>query len=94
MEPNMNEEERNVKNWKHSADSLKKFYHLSPALLNWGFGNSLMVSVGDINATPAPNADLFQTTTKYLSKIFMAVSFADCSISPQKQSLILLQRIV
>jgi hypothetical protein len=68
MEPKMNEEERNVKNWKHSIDSLKKYYHQSPALLNWGFGNSLMVSVGEINAKPAPKADLFQTITKYASR--------------------------
>lgn len=69
MEPTMTAEERNVKNWKHASDSLKKFYNRSPELLDWGFGKSLTVDVGKINATPAPKAAVFQTTTKYLSRL-------------------------
>lgn len=69
MEPVMNEENRDVKNWKHSADSLKKFYHKNYAAAQYGFGNSQTSSVGKINATPAPRASIFQSTTKYLSKL-------------------------
>lgn len=68
MEPHLGEEDRNVKNWKHAADSLKKFYQQSGDHLDWGFGKSLMVKVGEVNAKPAPRAALFQTTTKYLSR--------------------------
>lgn len=69
MEPEMSAEDRNVKNWKHSADSLKKFYHKNLPAIEYGFGNSKQAQVGQINAAPAPRAELFQTTTKYLSRL-------------------------
>lgn len=69
MEPKMNEEERNVKNRVFSADTLKKYYTLGLVDLDWAFGKSQTVTVGKINASPAPNAQLFQIITKYLSRI-------------------------
>ena len=69
MEPDMTAEDRDLKNWKHDGDSLKKYYHKNIAAAEWGFGNSQKASVGKIAAKPAPNASLFQNTTKYLSKL-------------------------
>lgn len=69
MEPDMTIEDRDLKNWKHDGDSLKKFYHKNVAAAEYGFGNSQKAIVGKINASPAPNASLFQTTTQYLSKL-------------------------
>ncbi len=69
MEPDMTTNDRDLKNWKHEGDSLKKFYHKNLADAQYGFGNSRKAIVGKINARPAPNASLFQKTTKYLSKL-------------------------
>lgn len=69
MEPKLDEEERDIKNWKHCADSLKKFYNASLYPLDLAFGKSLKVQTGEVNAKPAPRAVLFQNTTRYLSKL-------------------------
>ena len=69
MEPDMSISDRNLVYWKHDADSLKKFYHKNHAAAQYGFGNSQKATVGKIDASPAPNAFLFQKTTKYLSKL-------------------------
>jgi len=69
MEPDMSEADRNLIYWKHDADSLKKFYHKNPTVAEWAFGNSQKAIVGKIDAEAAPNASLFQNTTKYLSKL-------------------------
>lgn len=69
MEPVMTASDRNLANWKHDADSLKKFYHKNHAAAVWGFGEGQKANVGKIDAAPAPNASLFQNTTKYLSKL-------------------------
>lgn len=69
MEPEISPEERNVTNWKHASDSLKKFYRKNFAAIEYGFGDSQKPEVGKINAAPAPRAALFQTITKYLSKL-------------------------
>jgi hypothetical protein len=69
MEPDMSVTDRNLVNWNHDADSLKKFYHKNKAAAEWGFGNSQKALVGKIDAAPAPNASLFQNTTRYLSKL-------------------------
>lgn len=69
MEPDMTAEDRDLETWKHDADSLKKFYHKNLGAVEWGFGNSQKAQVGKIDAKPAPNASLFQNTTKYLSKL-------------------------
>ncbi len=68
MEPNIKAAERAEENWNQSVDSLKKYYALSLNHLDWGFGKSQLVKVGKINAEPAPNALVFQTVTKFLSK--------------------------
>lgn len=69
MEPEMTPEDRDVRNWKHSADSLKRFYHKNLSAVEYGFGNSQQAQLGEINAIPAPRASLFQNTTQYLSKL-------------------------
>ncbi|HEY5368728.1 MAG TPA: hypothetical protein VIJ75_07030, partial [Hanamia sp.] len=56
MEPEMTAEERNLKNWNHNSDSLKKYYHKNYAAINWGLGDGLKAHVGQINAAPAPRA--------------------------------------
>ncbi len=68
MEPKINEKERLENNWNKSADSLKRYYPLSLNHLDWGFGTSQLVKVGKINADPAPNASIFQSVSKFLSK--------------------------
>ncbi|MGH2566239.1 MAG: hypothetical protein ACRDE5_17095 [Ginsengibacter sp.] len=70
MEPSIPESDRIETSWNASSDSLKKYYVLdSRKLLDWGFGKSLKVKVGDTNAAPAPRAYFFQLVTKYLSRI-------------------------
>jgi hypothetical protein len=69
MEPKIKEKERKQVNWKGSADSLKKFYRGDNQYLNWTFGNSVPIVFGVPNADPAPHAEVFQSITKYLSKI-------------------------
>lgn len=68
MEPNIKAKERAEEKWNQSADSLKKYYALSVNHLDWGFGKSQKVDIGKINAKPAPNASIFQSVTKFLSK--------------------------
>ena len=68
MEPKINEKERLEENWNKSADNLKRYYSLSINHLDWGFGKSQLVKIGKINADPAPNASIFQSVTKVLSK--------------------------
>lgn len=69
MEPKLSDSDRCEQRWKGSADSLKKFYdrnHFKD--LDWKFGNNLPVTLGLVNATPAPHAVIFQTVTYYLSR--------------------------
>ncbi len=68
MEPKINASERLEENWNQSVDSLKKYYSRSLSLLDWGFGKSQLVKVGKVDADPAPNASIFQSVTKFLSK--------------------------
>ncbi len=68
MEPKIKATERLEENWNQSADSLKKYYSLSLSHLDWGFGKAQPVKIGKINADPAPNASVFQSVTKVLSK--------------------------
>lgn len=73
MEPDMTPEDRNLKNWNHNSDELKKFYHKNFDAINWGLGDGLKADVGEVNATPAPRALLYQTVTKYLSRLLWLV---------------------
>jgi hypothetical protein len=68
MEPEMTAADRDVKNWKYSADNLKKFYHYNLPAIEYGYGNSQMAQIGKTNAAAAPRASLFQNTTQYLSR--------------------------
>ncbi len=70
MEPSIPDIERIEANWKGSTDNLKKYYTSDNSkFLDWGFGKSLKVKVGNRNADPAPRAFIFQLVTKYLSRI-------------------------
>jgi hypothetical protein len=75
MEPDINTDDRIEKKWRRSGDFLKKYYHLNHNLLNWTFGNSIPPVFGKINGSPAPNANIFQSVTKYLSKILWIFPF-------------------
>lgn len=69
MEPNIPDNERLESNWNCCADSLKKFYDTTRYKdLDWKFGKNEELKFGKENAAYAPNAALFQTATKYLSK--------------------------
>lgn len=68
MEPNIPDDERLERKWSCCADKLKKYYDSTRCNLDWIFGKNLKVAFGDVNATPAPKAKVFHTTTKYLSK--------------------------
>ncbi len=76
MEPEMTPEDRDLKNWDHNSDWLKKFYHKNLAAINWGFGDGLKPDVGKINAAPAPRASIFQILTKYLSRLLWVLPFS------------------
>ena len=69
MEPEIKENERNEDKWKGSADYLKQYYNANYNHLDWTFGKSVPLIFGIKNADPAPRASLFQTVTKYLSRI-------------------------
>ncbi len=84
MEPTIKDKERSQKKWKGSAEFLKRYYKGNCEYLDWAFGKSEPVIFGIPNAEPARNAYVFQTVTKYLSKIlwiFPLIIF----VSPRKQ---------
>ncbi len=69
MEPNIPDAERQENKWNCCADSLKKYYDTTRFHnLDWIFGKNLKITLSNTNAVLAPNANLFQSTTKYLSK--------------------------
>jgi hypothetical protein len=68
MEPNIPDSARLESKWNCCADSLKKYYDTTRFKdLDWKFGNNNVIH-GKINAPTAPNAEIFHTTTNYLSK--------------------------
>ena len=68
MEPDIPDSARLESKWICCTENLKKYYDTTRFKnLDWILGNN-SVTFGNINAAPAPNATLFQTTTKYLSK--------------------------
>lgn len=84
MEPVMTADDRNLKNWNHHADSLKKFYHKNFAAINWGLGDGLNAEVGKTNAALAQNATLFQIITGYLSRLLWIVPLS-IAVYPRKR---------
>ena len=69
MEPNIPDSDRLESRWNCCADNLKKYYDTSRFHdLDWKFGKNLEVTLGKTNSAQAPNAVIFQATTKYLSK--------------------------
>jgi hypothetical protein len=77
MEPQIKKNERNQNTWKGSADYLKIYYHrkYNYNYLNWSFGKSVPVIFGNKNANPAPHASIFQSITKYLSRLLWLFPF-------------------
>lgn len=68
MEPNIPDSERLETKWNCCADNLKKYYDTARFKdLDWKFGTGKVIH-GNTNAPAAPNAELFHTTTNYLSK--------------------------
>ena len=69
MEPNITDSQRLENRWNCCADSLKKYYDTTRYTdLDWKFGKNLQVTLGKVDARPAPKAIVFQDITKYLSK--------------------------
>ncbi len=75
MEPTISPRQRMEKNWKDSADYIKKYYRIGASTIDWALGNNLPAQLGAVNANPAPRAQLFQEVTKYLSKILWILPF-------------------
>ncbi len=69
MEPNISDSDRLESKWKCCADNLKEYYDTARFHdLDWTFGKNLKVTFGKTNGVTAPNANIFQTATMYLSK--------------------------
>jgi hypothetical protein len=70
MEPNMTLDNRSHHLWAANTDYLKQFYkeRFSNQMLDYVFGNGLPASCGITNEATAPNAKLFHSITKPLSK--------------------------
>lgn len=67
-EPNIPDSARLETKWHYNIQNLKKYYDTGNYQnLDWIFGFSSPV-FGEVNAKAAPRAELFHTTTKYLSK--------------------------
>lgn len=74
MEPEITREQRMETSWKHHSDTLKQYYDTFLFKdLNYIFGVGLTARNGPVNQIPAPNARLFQATTRILSKIVWCV---------------------
>lgn len=69
MEPNISDSDRLESKWNGYADSLKKYYDTTRfPNLNFIFGKNQKVAFGKTNDVNAPNANIFHTATRYLSK--------------------------
>ena len=69
MEPDISDSQRLEQRWNCCADSLKKYYNTKRFTdLDWKFGKDLKVTLGKVNAAPAPKALAFQNITGILSK--------------------------
>jgi hypothetical protein len=87
MEPKISDTDRLESRWNCCADSLKKYYDTTRFHdLDWKFGKNLNVVKGNENAVAAPNAIIFQTTTKYLSKMLWLFPLAICFYPRKKIS--------
>ena len=70
MEPDLSQKDRLEENWSANTDSLKKYYDKSRFNdLDFKFGNACKPSFSSLNDKPAKNAKLFQTVTKYASRL-------------------------
>jgi hypothetical protein len=70
MEPSIPDSCRLETRWGCLSDNLKKYYDTCRFNdLDWQFGKALPVKLGKVNVPLAPNANLFQASTFYLSRL-------------------------
>lgn len=68
-DPEITKDQRMETSWNHHSDTLKQYYDtILFKDLNYIFGVGLTAINSPVNEIPAPNARLFQATTKILSK--------------------------
>lgn len=73
MEPKLTKEQRDLKYWRHSNDTLKKYYSPADHDLDFVFGVGQTAGIGDINGRIAPRAKPFQKVTFYISQLLWAI---------------------
>lgn len=73
MEPELSKEQRDLKNWRHSSDSIKKHYSSADHDLDFVFGVGKAAVIGKINGTVASRARPFQRITFYVSQWIWAI---------------------
>ena len=89
MEPSIPDSCRLESKWGCLSDNLKKYYDTGRVHdLDWIFGKALPVKLGKVNAPLAPNANVFQASTFYLSRMLwifpMLAAFYPRRRSPEK----------
>lgn len=73
LEPELTKEQRDVKNWRHLNDSLKKHYSSADHDLDFVFGVGQVAVIGKINSPLASNARPFQRISFYISQWIWAI---------------------
>jgi hypothetical protein len=69
QEPQVKYYQRGNQDWLNNIDSLSIAYGQSKANLQFGFGSPVRYKLGKINEIQGRNAQLFQSVTKWLSRI-------------------------
>ena len=73
MEPDLTKEQRDVRNWHHQSDSIKKYYSSVDHDLDFVFGVGQTAGIGEINGPIAARAKPFQKVTSYISQWLWAI---------------------
>jgi hypothetical protein len=73
MEPDLTKEQRDVRNWHHSNDSIKKYYSSADHDLDFVFGVGQSAGIGEINSPIAAKAKPFQKITSFVSQWLWAI---------------------
>ncbi|MEO5500910.1 MAG: hypothetical protein ABIR31_05655 [Ginsengibacter sp.] len=68
LEPQLTKEQRDVRHWHHSNDSLKKHYSSADHDLDFVFGVGQTAGIGKVNSPLASNARPFQSISIYISQ--------------------------
>lgn len=69
QEPNILPEQRYDTKWLYSDDSLAIAYRTNSNAISNSFGNPVQIRYGKVNEVQGPNAQIFQSITKLVSKI-------------------------